>query len=174
MKALPRLLHLAVTLALLLLAAAEPKPAREDKLVLEQFDVARDGPLLLPVMLQGKKYLFLVDTGATLNIFDTSLPLGKPKATAETAGPDGPITAPLFDAPDATVGCLSLFSLQPVYQMSLKGTREASGQEVYGVLGMDFLRHRVVRVDFDAGKLAFLERAGSDPGVAVPLTLSPA
>jgi hypothetical protein len=30
-----------------------------------------------------------------------------------------------------------------------------------------------VRIDFDAGKLAFLQEAGKDPGVAGPLTFSP-
>jgi hypothetical protein len=173
MKALPRLLLLPATFTFLLVAAAEPKPAGEDKLVVEQFDVARDGDLLLlPVTLKGKKYLFLVDTGTTLNLYDASLPLGKPKAEDTADGGDGPVTVPLFDPPDARVGCLSLRSPEPVCGLNLRQLREASGQDIYGILGMSFLHRHVVRIDFDAGKLAFLTGAGPDPGVAVPLTLS--
>lgn len=174
MKALPRPFLLTAALASLLLAAAEPKPAGKDRLVLEQFDVARGGELLLlPVTLKGKKHLFLVDTGTTLNVYDTSLPLGELKAEGTAEGADGPVTYSLFDPPDATVGYLSLSSLQPVCGTDLKQVREASGQDIYGILGMDFLRRHVVRIDFDAGKFAFLKQAGNDPGVAVPLTFSP-
>lgn len=35
--------------------------------------------------------------------------------------------------------------------------RHASGREIYGILGIDFLQHHVIRIDFDHGKLQFLK-----------------
>ena len=47
--------------------------------------------------------------------------------------------------------------------------RKAAGRDIYGILGMDFLRKHVVRIDFDAGKMTFLKEVGSQPGQPVPV-----
>jgi hypothetical protein len=44
------------------------------------------------------------------------------------------------------------------------------GQKVHGILGMDFLKKHVVRIDFDKGEVAFLRSPGGNPGQRVPLT----
>jgi hypothetical protein len=178
MKPASHLLHLSAALALVLMvaptAAEGPKPAVDASLVRKQFDIARDGDaLLLPVTLKGKKYLFVVDTGANTNFYDRSLPLGRPRGEAMVAGADGPVSLPLYDSPDTSVGGLSLRSDRPVCGVDMRPFREASGYEVYGVIGMGFLRDHVIRIDFDGGKLTFLKEAGKDPGLAVPITFSP-
>jgi hypothetical protein len=162
-------------LALMLVAgpaiAQEAELAPGQPLVLEEFDVARDGDaLLVPVTLQGKKYLFLVDTGTNANCVDSSLLFGPPreKVTNEAAG--GPVTLNLYDPPDAGLGSFALRPSGPVLGVDLKHLRDGTGHEVCGVLGMAFLRNRVVRVDFDAGKLTFLKEVGPEPGR--PVTLS--
>src|SRR5438045_6490262 len=91
--------HLSSVLALLAVigtsAAEGPKPADHAPLVLSEFNVARDGDFLfLPVTLQGKKYLFLIDTGATWNVYDRSLPLGKPKGEVVVEAADGLVKLP--------------------------------------------------------------------------------
>jgi hypothetical protein len=152
--------------------AEGPKPAADIRLVLEEFDVARDGyHLLLPVTFKGKKYRFVVDTGATVNCYDPSLPLGKPKGEVATETLDGCFRIPFYHPPDAAVGSLGIRSDLPVLGFDMKPFREAAiGYEVYGILGMDFLRNHVIRIDFDTGKLTFLREAGREPGQAVPLT----
>jgi hypothetical protein len=169
--------HLSSVLALVVatgLATAEkPQPAADARFILKQFNVARDGePLFLPVTFKGRKYLFLVDTGATLNCFDRSLPLGKPKGELVAEAPDGPAKIPLYDPPDAAVGGWALRSGQPVAGLDFKKFEEASGYEFLGILGMDFLRNHIIQIDFDAGKLTFLKEAGREPGVAVPIIFS--
>ena len=85
--------------------AEEPKPLAR-KNVLERFEVARNGnALVLPVQFKGKTYRFILDTGASVNLFDVSLPLGDPIAEINAKG-DGEKQARLkvFSAPPASLG----------------------------------------------------------------------
>src|SRR5262249_49161708 len=47
----------------------------------------------------------------------------------------------------------------PARYIDLEGIRQVSGWDVYGLLGMDFLRKHVVQFDFDRGKVSFLKSA---------------
>jgi hypothetical protein len=73
-------LTIALCLALALLAGRAPsstdlpEQASDREAVLERFKLSRDSKiLLLPVEVQGKKYSFVLDTGATTTVYDTSL-----------------------------------------------------------------------------------------------------
>jgi Aspartyl protease len=104
---LPAVLILGLLAALS--AGQDAKAAKPQ--VIEEFDVAHDGDALcVPVTLQGKKYLFLVDTGASHNVFDLSLPLGKPQREVKVGTPQGPLPVRIYESPDASLGKLNLRS----------------------------------------------------------------
>src|SRR5215471_12403369 len=72
--------------------------------VLERFDVAKDGDaLIVPVEFQGKTYRFLLDTGASVTVFDTSLEpqLGQTVGEAWAKGPRGKKLVKLYASPKA-------------------------------------------------------------------------
>ncbi|NLH16220.1 MAG: hypothetical protein GX455_06550, partial [Phycisphaerae bacterium] len=73
---------------------------------LEEFPFDPIGPILLPVTLDGKEYLFAVDTGASLNMYDTTLKshLGSPQGELPTMGAAGDRNLELFAPPDARLG----------------------------------------------------------------------
>jgi hypothetical protein len=148
--------------------AVAPEP------VLERFKVAIDGGLLLlPVELQGKRYLFALDTGASHCFYDTSLRslLGKPIRSVKMRTPDRDITVPIFRSPQGKVGKFSLPTDSEAFCMDLGKIREGSGQEIYGLLGMDFLKKHVFRIDFDAGEVTFLRSVGPNPGQRLPIMI---
>jgi hypothetical protein len=56
------------------LAAQQPHRTINPSLVIEQFDVLTGGNwLIVPVTFQKNQYLFTVDTGATMTVYDESL-----------------------------------------------------------------------------------------------------
>jgi hypothetical protein len=140
--------------------------------VLAEFDVAKGGDLiLLPVRLKGKTYHFAMDTGASVTAYDRSLKplLGQPISTARGETNSKLIDVQLFAPPDAKIGDLPVRGPLPVTVLDLRALREASGLDVYGVIGMDFLQRYVIRIDFDRGKVAFLRAGQADAGRAVPM-----
>ncbi len=113
---------------------------------------------------KGKTYQFLIDSGSTWNVFDSSLPLGNPIDESDIKGAADAVRLKLYDAPSATVGGLSLKSTEPVVAFDFTRLRQVTGYEVYGFIGMPFLRRNVFRVDFDKGELLVLKRPSSDCG----------
>jgi hypothetical protein len=153
-------------------ATAAVTPARAN--VIERFELRKDAGalVLLPVTLRGKQYPFVLDTGATCTVFDSSLiPLLGNALPSEEIGSGKGVTLKAFQPPDARVGKMSLRPLPLVLALDMQPIREASGDEVFGILGMDFLESRVVRFDLDRGELVFLRTAGTDPGRAMHFRL---
>jgi hypothetical protein len=86
-------------------APPQEEPATGD--IIERFKLADGGPLLLvPVQLKGKTFQFILDTGASSGIFDSSLAplLGDPISVQEIQTPDGVTRGLLFPSPDAKLG----------------------------------------------------------------------
>ena len=132
-----------------------------DSNVIEEFDISISRNLILvPVKLGGKTYQFAVDTGSSHMLYDSSLKsqLGPVQKTGSTRTPSGDVQAELFDAPRAFLGSYNLQTTERVGCSDLSSVRIASGSEVYGLIGMSFLRKHVIRVDLDKGKLAFLKK----------------
>ena len=141
----------------------------------ESFSIAKDGaPILVPVQLAGKTYQFLLDTGCSFHVFDSSLKddLGKSigSETVKTAGE--PILVELFDCPTAHVGKLPLCTVDTVACLDLKTMRQRTGTEIRGIIGMPFLEQYIVQVDFDLGRVVLLAPS-TDPsaqwGSAIPV-----
>jgi hypothetical protein len=168
-------LFLAVTLtAEAAFVGAEPpreRPAPEA--VIERFEIAKGGALLLlPIKLKGKKFLFALDTGASSCVYDSSLIplLGEPIRTEEIGTSDGVTRIQFFHPPDAKLGGLSLRTNSLVVAADLRRLREGYGEEVYGFVGMDFLAKHVVRIDPDRGEVVFLRSLDPDAGRRLPMT----
>lgn len=179
MPFLPRILALSLvvllSIALECPKAESPQQTSVREKVLERFKLSREcKSLLLPVEVKGKKYGFILDTGAGMTCYDTSLRsfLGDP--VLFQAGvmhtPHGEIRTTLFHPPTAKLGHLDLPKNSPVWCMDFEKCRELLKEDIYGALGMDFLKEHVFRVDFVRGEVAFLRSIGSNPGVRIPVT----
>jgi len=140
--------------------AAEPREGVPFDLVLQRFAVAKGGDvLLIPVRFSGKDRLFMVDTGFSRTVFDSSLPLGEPRGVSMGMSPQGLFEMKIFDPPVASVGHLPLRVSDEVGSFDLKEFRQLTGHPIEGILGMDFLGRYVVHIDFDQGELSLLKSA---------------
>ncbi len=155
------------------LAAQEAKRPIDPSLVIEQFDVPSDGDVLtVPVAFGKKPYLFVLDTGCSVTVYDHSFKpeLGNVQSLEQMDGPNGMAWTEMFHSPEAHLGKLSLKTQELVSCDDLGPIRRVTGLEVYGIIGMDFLRRHVVHLDSDTGKLSFLRTVPQDPGTAVLIT----
>jgi hypothetical protein len=143
---------------------------RTDAEPLQQFHVARDGDiLLLPVNFEGRSLFFLLDTGSFLTVYDKALPLGTARQIAPVETVCGIKPIEMFDSPNASVGKLSLRSGPLVLQSDLSMLRQVSGQDISGIIGMDFLANYIVQIDFLDGKVSFYNSLPTDPGIPLPI-----
>jgi Aspartyl protease/PDZ domain len=151
-----------------------PTSAFPPNLILERFAVLTDGDcLLVPVRVAEKEYLFVVDTGATGTVFDSSFSLGQPIDVVTMNGAEGQIEINLYHPPEAKVGRISLGPLDAVAGMDLKSVRQVAGHQVYGILGMDFLGRYVVHIDITNGELLILKAAPVNAGAGLPISWDP-
>lgn len=126
--------------------------------VIASFPIPRDGDaLFLPVEIDGKAYHFLVDTGASMSMFDSTLPLGRHLQTvkAEAAAGDF-VNIEIREPPTATIGPLSFNCPGGVGSLDLTALRQVVGQDFHGLIGMDFLKTQILQIDPDAKELRFL------------------
>lgn len=133
---------------------------RRDTNLVESFTIARDGdPILLPVSLDGKECLFMLDTGATFHTFDFSLRqyLGSPVRTGTGITGSTDIAIQAFSPPTARIGRLELDRDELVTCADLTVLRYATGKEIHGILGMPFFKRRIVQIDWDSGTLYVLK-----------------
>lgn len=140
---------------------------------------------LLPITLDGKEYLFAVDTGASLNIYDATLrsSLGSPQGDLPTMGAAGNRNLELFAPPDARLGKLKLRiessdsrkqSQTPVQCMDMSMIRKVAGEPIFGFIGMDFLQRYIVQLDPDAGKIRlFSDTTTPSPEWGTPVPMVP-
>jgi hypothetical protein len=137
---------------------AQSPGARSAARELERFSVFTDGDLLLvPVTFNARQYLFAVDTGASVTMFDSSLVtmLGPPIREERATAGNKEVVIPVYGNPGAHVGKLVARLGTPIVCTDLSGIRKFSGHAVYGCLGMDFLKDYVMRLDSDNGELRF-------------------
>jgi hypothetical protein len=133
---------------------------------IDQFNIANDGDaILVPVDVNGVPTQFIVDTGSARTAIDEVLlhtpPIRERKISAST----GERTIHIYDVPHATLRKHDLSSeLSWVVGMDLKAIREASGGEIYGILGMDFLGKKVLQFNFDKGEFSICEKTAVPDG----------
>jgi hypothetical protein len=140
--------------------------------VLAEFDIARDGDaVVLPGLVGGKSILFLVDTGSSQNALDTARLPTEPKETMKVLLPSGGASVRhKYALPASRVAGKVLQESDRILGINLQQLRDSTGYDIYGILGMEFLRRHVIRIDFDRGKLAFLRKVPPDSGTGMCLT----
>ena len=146
--------------------------------VVEQFNFDRNASLiLLPVRFDGKEYLFVLDSGASTTIFDISLraKLGPARQTATFRTGDQPVEMELFDAPNASLGRLSLKQAGLVACTDLALLRRMEGRDIRGILSLAWLARYAIQINYDAGRVTIFRRDGRkhpEWGESVPISVN--
>jgi len=158
-----RLAHLAVSLALFATAGICGATEDADSAPAFEAQIGRHGrPIVLDVALadQGTAQ-FMLDTGAATTVFDASLRdiAGQPIGTRRIQTAKGEVQLDTYPCPQAKVGSLDLEGVEEVVFVDLTPMRAATGYEIKGVLGIDFLGRFAIEVDFDGGALRMWKAA---------------
>lgn len=160
--------------------AANPKlnsDGLDSHKIIAEFKVAKQGEMiLLPIKFKGKEYSFMLETGCPLSVFDISLKheLGDVKGIARTqTGGSVMIDVQLFDTPEAFLGPLNLQDGGQVLCVDHQMFSLILGREISGAIGMNFLKKYVIQIDFDKGRLLFIQPTDSpDPGWGEELAIT--
>jgi hypothetical protein len=134
--------------------------------------------LMVSLRLESGEVLpFMLDTGSPITLLDKSLEpeLGKPLLTMGIWSSFGGQESGVYAAPKLYLGNTPLKTDSYIATYEFKRLSARSDQPVMGVLGMDCLRHYCLQLDFEAGKLRFLDADKVDEaelGKAFPLTMS--
>jgi len=169
MSRLLKVLTLAVLLATSAALAADVRPVSEPRAgdVLAEFAWRFPGePILAKVKVDDREHLFVVDTGATYCVLDSSLreKLGRVRRVQRTV--IGKTTRALRAyrlKARLSVSGVPVPGDSDVLCLDLEQVRQVTGLEIRGILGMQFLRNHVLRLEFDRRKAQLLP-AGVRPG----------
>jgi len=135
----------------------------------------RDGYLWVEVSVAGQHVPlhFLVDSGAAASVVSADaarrldLRLGRPQVVQGVGRQSTAFHVSHFDA---TVGGVAL--PRSVLALDLRAVSATCHRPIDGLLGADFFRSRVVRIDFAAEKINILDRATAESGsVMLPMKL---
>jgi hypothetical protein len=152
------------------LSALGPAQAAQDENVIDVFEVAKSGDLLLiPVDVGERHCSFILDTGSSVNVIDAKfrdalVPIGK------NGRINGSGSSQLYVSPGVSVGSRGLQLVGRALSTDLSGFKNASGQNIDGIVGMEFLRSYVVQIDFDKGRVSLLKNSEHVAGVRTPMT----
>lgn len=103
------------------------------------------------VSIAGSPYPFVLDTGATVDTYDSIL---LPAMGAPVDAGDHYSGSPPFDfywPPEATVGPLRVSATMPVAAIDLSHLREASQKDFFGVIGVATLERYILVLDYEEG-----------------------
>jgi outer membrane lipoprotein-sorting protein/predicted aspartyl protease len=116
------------------------------------------GAILIPVHIHGKEYSFVLDTGASITILDTSFRdfLGKPKSMQRVQTAGNPMVTQIFESPLIQIGPFVLPQGSEIGCVDLSMFKMVDGREISGTLGMDFLRNHAIMIDFDKNLISFV------------------
>ncbi len=183
MKTVSKPYNLIYILSLLLLCSCATARRPSDEMAASELppavtlnnDAGRGNWLIVTLNLEnGEELPVLLDTGAATFLDESLAPrLGKPIATAPANGAKH--EAYCYPAPKLFLGNIQLRTGDTVRLRDF--TRESSyaGRRVMGVLGIDCLKHYCIQLDFEAGKIRFLDPNHLEIttlGQAFPLTVS--
>ncbi len=138
-------------------------PGNDDSL--DEFTFS-DDELSVPVSVGDKECSFILDTGCTCSIFDTSLSrfLGRPLRRRRMGTWGDTVSVSEFAIPAMQVGRLRPPADARVVCINFREMRQAMDAPLDGLLGMDFLRGHIIQLDFDNGRLRFLKSVPDEAG----------
>lgn len=141
-------------------ATDRPAPQRLPAEVPFNQEAGRGGLLIVTVQLEsGEKLPFVVDTGASGSLLDTSLApkLGKPTGTVQSHRWGVTQTNHVYNAPKLFLGGVALQMTGPaIIAYDCRKELPYARPPIMGLLGMDVLEHYCIQLDFTAGKMRFL------------------
>ena len=125
----------------------------------------------------GEELPLIVDTGAAGTVLDISLEpkLGKCLKTNMVEHWGIKNEAGFYAAPKLCLGSTPLMTGSLIFTIDFKQLSSQTCRPVMGILGMDCLKHYCIQLDFEAGKMRFLDPDHMDAaklGKAFPLTFS--
>jgi hypothetical protein len=141
-------------------------------------DAGRGNLLFVTLNLDdGKNLPFVVDTGAEGTLLDNSLELqlGRRLGTVKANHWGNISDAGMYAAPKLYLGTTPLMTGSRIFTLDFKQLSSQTIRPVMGILGMDCLKHYCIQLDFDAGKMRFLDPDHMDVaklGKAFPLMSS--
>ena len=141
-------------------------------------DAGRWGLLLVTLRLEsGKELPFIVDTGTARTLLDKSLEptLGRPRGRITMNSWGVKKESHLYAAPKLYLGGAPLMTSSNIVTIDLRGLRSRSGPQPMGLLGLDCLRHYCIQLDFEAGKMRFMDSARlkvEELGKAFPISIA--
>jgi len=112
--------------------------------------------LIVPVSIAGEDHLFILDTGASVNVFDIDLKnlLGEPFKRGEISDFHGKhVKAEAFVPPVAHLSKIAITRNAPVACIDLTNICAATGRDIKGILGLPFFATNIIQVDFDQRQL---------------------
>lgn len=129
-----------------------------------------NGPLLIRVTTFGKSGLFVVDTGASICVLDHQLESRLAvHGTTEARTANGTVTLTTYRAPAMKLldeplvdGCESVV-------MDMSPFRAVTGIPIEGIVGVNALNNRVVRITTDHRRLELLNSVPDDSGESIPV-----
>lgn len=132
-------------------------------------------PILVPISVPPNGDVqFLLDTGAAVTVFDESLKPGNirpiDRLTFTTSG--GMLELDVYPCPVAKLGQVDLTIIPVIAYEDLASMRAATGTEIRGILGMDFLEHFAMEIDFDLGRFQLWNTAPAEWARDEPLLLN--
>jgi predicted aspartyl protease len=124
----------------------------------ERVPIEASDTIFIPVEVFGEKHLFVLDTGFTSTAFDKTfrerLGIASKLKQVKTAN----CNFELFPSPMMRVGAISRQDFQStddVACLDLADVRSASSQDIMGIIGMDYLESRILKIDPDEGMVTF-------------------
>jgi len=164
---IPRMFRgLAIYLCALVLCSCASRPQLPRDVDINP-DAGRDGELLVNLRLEnGEEMPFIVDTGSPGTLFDKTLasklgwrlPIGNVEVPvggeAQRSG--------VYLEPKLYLGTTRLKTGHLCATYDFKGDSNYLGHPRMGILAMDCLRHYCVQLDFQAGKMRFLDSKSMD------------
>jgi hypothetical protein len=156
-------------------AAPDSAQAQAPREVTINNSAGRGGHLILMLRVEsGEELPFLVDTGSPITILDKSLEprLGKRIDIFTTRSSLGAQKSGVHPAPKLFLADVPLVTDSYVMTFDFRRGSVLSRLRVMGILGMDCLRHYCLQLDFEAGKLRFLDPDRLDPaGLGKPFPI---
>ena len=125
-----------------------------------RFSVGKQGrQLIIPVVVEGKELPLVLDTGCTASSIDVRFfqcKSSEPAGRYEIRSSNG--SSKLFAYPCKSIALRDHVLGEDVQVLGtdLAWIQRYTGDNVCGILGMDFLKHHLLNIDFDEGIVAFL------------------
>ncbi len=159
-----KFLGLSLSLLLFLVCSSLADDSNHTKLppeVAMNSNAGRGGLIFVTLKLgSGDQLPFVVDTGAARTLMDRSFEpkLGTRLGTANVSHFADTYVGGVYAAPKLYLGDALLVTATNIwtYDFTNQLTSRA-GKQIKGILGMDCLKHYCIQLDFEAGKLRFLD-----------------